>query len=57
MILQLLCRLFKKIDDTWYAIVNDPAEYEDSAVRREYLLTELLNAFSGYTYVVSTNPL
>ena len=48
---------FKKIDDTWYAIVNDPAEYEDSAVRREYLLTELLNAFSGYTYVVSTNPL
>lgn len=48
---------FKKVDDTWYAIVNDPAEHEDSAVRREYLLTELLNAFSGYTYVVSNKPL
>ncbi len=48
---------FKKVDDTWYAIVNDPAEHENSAVKREYLLTELLDAFSGYIYVVSDKPL
>lgn len=48
---------FKKVGNDWYAIVNDPAEREDSLVRREYLLTELLDAFSGYTYVVSDTSL
>jgi hypothetical protein len=47
---------FKLIDDTWYALVNDPAEYEDSKVMREYKLSELLDAWRGYVYIVQTTP-
>ena len=43
----------KQIDEVWYAVVNDPAEYTDESVEREYLLTELLDAWRGYVYVVS----
>lgn len=39
-------------DDIWYAVVNDPAEYEDTLVRREYKLDQLLNAWRGYIYVI-----
>ncbi len=39
-------------DDTWYAIINDPAEYEDALVRREYKLDQILDAWRGYIYVV-----
>ncbi len=42
-------------DGVWYAIVNDPAEYTDEAVTRQYLLSELIDAWSGYTYVIQTN--
>lgn len=38
--------------DTWYAIVNDPAEYDDVRVRREYKLDQLLDAFRGYAYIL-----
>ncbi|BCR35744.1 C39 family peptidase [Mariniplasma anaerobium] len=47
---------FKLIDDTWYALVSDPAEYEDSKVNREYNLQDLLDAWRGYIYVVQTTP-
>jgi hypothetical protein len=44
-------------EDTWYMIINDPAEYQDSLVRREYKVSEVLNAMSGYIYVVSDEVL
>ena len=45
---------FTQIDGTWYALVNDPAEYDDFKVKRIYKLSELLDAFKGYTYVLKT---
>lgn len=47
---------FKQVNDTWYAIINDPAEYSDDAVRREYKLTQFLDSMSGYVYVIQDNP-
>lgn len=44
----------KYIDGEWYGITNDPAEYTEEAVQRQYLLSELLDAWTGYTYVVQT---
>lgn len=46
---------FKQVNDTWYALVSDPAEYEDSKVNRAYNLQELLDAWKGYVYVVQTS--
>ena len=46
---------FTQIDGTWYALVNDPAEYDDFKVKRIYKLSELLDAFKGYTYVLKNN--
>lgn len=48
---------FKKVEDTWYAVVNDPAVYNDNDVRREYKLEQLANVMSGYIYVVTTKDL
>jgi hypothetical protein len=42
----------KFIDGEWYGITNDPAEYTEEAVQRQYLLSELLDAWKGYAYVV-----
>ncbi|MCD4827728.1 MAG: C39 family peptidase [Acholeplasmataceae bacterium] len=39
-------------NNNWYALVNDPAEYSDALVERQYLLNELLDAWRGYIYVV-----
>lgn len=47
----------KEIDGTWYGIVNDPAEYTDENVQREYKLSELLAVWRGYAYVVSNEAL
>jgi hypothetical protein len=43
---------FKKKDTQWVAIVNDPAEYQDDLVRREYKLNQLLEAWRGYFYMI-----
>ena len=48
---------FKLVDNVWYAVVNDPAEYTDDSVSREYILSELLSAWRGYTYVVTDEEL
>ncbi len=40
------------IDGQWYGITNDPAEYTEEAVERQYLLSELLAAWRGYAYIV-----
>ncbi len=48
---------FTKINDTWYAIVNDPAEYKDENVRRLYDVTQLINVFKNYTYIISEDRL
>lgn len=47
----------KQVEGIWYAITNDPAEYSDEAVQREYLLDELMNAWRGYAYVIQTQEL
>lgn len=46
---------FKQIDNEWYVIINDPAEYQDDLVRREYKLSEFSEAYRGYMYVVQEN--
>lgn len=43
---------FKQVDGEWFAIINDPAEYQDELVRREYQLDQFLEAWRGYVYVV-----
>lgn len=45
---------FKQIDGEWYGVVNDPAATTDEAVPREYLLDQLLEAWRGYAYIVSS---
>ncbi len=49
----VVLRGLKYENDIWYALVNDPAEYTDEAVLRQYVLSELLDAWNGYTYVVT----
>ena len=49
----VVLRGLKYENDTWYALVNDPAEYTDDAVLRQYILSELLEAWNGYTYIIS----
>ena len=49
----VVLRGLKYENDIWYALVNDPAEYTDEAVLRQYKLTELLEAWNGYTYVIT----
>ncbi len=44
-------------NDSWYALVNDPAEYTDEAVIREYLLFELISAWNGYSYILSNQEI
>lgn len=39
-------------NDNWYALVNDPAEYDDISVERQYLVSELIQAWRGYVYVI-----
>lgn len=39
-------------EGNWYAVINDPAEYDDNLVRREYKLEQILEAWRGYVYVV-----
>ena len=48
---------FKQIDGVWYGVVNDPAATTDEEVPREYRLDQLLEAWRGYTYIVSTEEL
>lgn len=53
----LVLRGLEQVDGTWFALVNDPAEYTDEAVPREYPLSQLLSVWRGYAYVVSDQPL
>ena len=48
---------FRQIDGVWYGVVNDPAATTDEAVPREYRLDQLLTAWRGYTYIVSTEKI
>ena len=46
----------KQIDGVWYGLVNDPAEYTDENVPREYRLDQLLNAMRNYAYIIQSTP-
>lgn len=48
---------FEYIDNTWYAIINDPAFYYDSDVRVLYPVEKVLLAHRGYSYIISNTPL
>lgn len=43
---------FEQHNGDWYGIVNDPAEREDAKVERKYLLSELLDVWSQYAYII-----
>jgi hypothetical protein len=39
-------------ESEWYALVNDPAEYVDENVPREYPIDQLISAWRGYAYII-----
>lgn len=43
---------FKLIDDVWYGVFNDPAEYSDNKVLKYYKMEEVLNVWKNYTYII-----
>jgi hypothetical protein len=43
-------------DGQWFALVNDPAEYTDENVPRQYPLDQLIDAWRGYTYIIQDTP-
>lgn len=43
---------FKKINNVWHAIVNDPATYKDEDVCKFYQLDSLLSAFKNIVYII-----
>lgn len=45
---------FKLIDGKWYGIFNDPAEYDATKVERFYEMSQVLNVFRNYTYILKT---
>jgi len=53
----LVLRGLEQVDGTWFALVNDPAEYTDEAVPRSYPLEQLLSVWRGYAYVVTDQSL
>ncbi|MFA7417138.1 MAG: C39 family peptidase [Acholeplasma sp.] len=44
---------FENIDGVWYGIFNDPAEYDDNNVERKYPMSQVLNVWRQYTYVIT----
>lgn len=46
---------FKKINNIWYAVVNDPATFLDEEVLRFYKLDVLLSAFKKIVYIIKKN--
>lgn len=48
---------FELINDNWYALVNDPAEYEDDKVLRKYPIEQLMTVWRNYTYIISNQKL
>jgi len=47
---------FEEVDGIWYGIFNDPAAYEDSKVERKYSLSQVLNVWRQYTYIIVEQP-
>lgn len=43
---------FKKINNIWHAIVNDPATDNNEKVLKYYKLDAFLSAFKSYTYII-----
>lgn len=43
---------FEKINDKWYGIFNDPAEYKDELVLRKYDMDQMLKVWKQYTYII-----
>ena len=48
---------FEKIEGIWYGIVNDPAEYENSKVERKYPVSQLIDVWRQYTYIITDESL
>ena len=48
---------FEYKNDTWYAIINDPAFYSDDDVRILYPVDLVLKAHRGYSYIITSEPL
>lgn len=46
-----------QVDGQWFGIVNDPAEYTDENVPRQYPLNQLIDAWRGYAYIIQDTPL
>lgn len=46
----------RSIYGIWYGIFNDPAAYEDSKVERKYSLSQVLNVWRQYTYIIVEQP-
>lgn len=43
---------FEKINNEWYGVFNDPAEYENNKVLRKYPIKQVLDAWKLYSYVI-----